>query len=585
MKQTALVICVIILFPLQALANNIQAFVDRTQTAIDEMVHFTVSISDGEGSVDVSPIKDFQVLSEGTSSSVQIINSHVSRKTAYNYTLVPLRQGRLRIPSLTVTVKGKSFQTREIIVTVTKNPQKEEVTRDVFVEASVSKENPYVGQSIRYAFKLYHAVKIANAKLIQEPSFTGFTSKKIDQNKTYRTVIRGRDFEVTEVSYILTPTAAGSHTIEPAVLSLDIVQHRQRGKSNPFDSFFDNSFFNDPFFGRSALAPVTCRTDPLSLNILPLPPDSEQNTFSGLVGRFSLHGELEKNEITAGESTTLSITIEGTGNIMDASAPEIKLPESFKVYQDNPEQDIHINAEGYSGKKVFRYALVAVKNGDFSISPVHFRYFDTASERYITLSSTPFSIKVIPSKEGNKLEIFSTQAQTPRPQKSLKNKVAFTGRDILPIKDTPDVLNHRQSLSLLRFLVYYWIPILLFLGVKLGLVLFKKSDDPTTVMARKAKESLKKINKTAADEIFLSSLYRSLVYAIFSTAGSKGESLTYAEAEKLLNANGIGAETAAEAASLLIQIESAKYSGMDLESSIKMDLFSKTQKIVRRLCR
>jgi hypothetical protein len=146
-------------------------------------------------------------------------------------------------------------------------------------------------------------------------------------------------------------------------------------------------------------------------------------------------------------------------------------------------------------------------------------------------------------------------------------------------------LNNRQSLSLFRFLVYYWIPILLFLGVKLGLVLFKKSDDPTTVMARKAKESLKKINKTAADEIFLSSLYRSLVYAIFSTAGSKGESLTYAEAEKLLNANGIGAETAAEAASLLIQIESAKYSGMDLESSIKMDLFSKTQKIVRRLCR
>ena len=586
MKQTALVICVIILFPLQALASGVQAFVDRTRTTLNESIHLTVSVDGGNGSVDVSPIKDFQVLSEGTSSSVQIINSRISRKSSHDYTLIPLKQGRLRIPPLSVSVKGKLFQTQEIIVTVTKNPhQQPTALEDIFVRASVSEKNPYVGQQIAYTFKLYHRVRIENAKLVQEPSFSGFTAKKIDQDKTFQTIINGREFEVTQVTYILTPTASGPRTIEPAILSLDVVQNPQRRSVNPFDSFFNHSFFNDPFFGNPALTPETLQTDPVSLNILPLPPDAGPGLFSGLVGRFSLHGELEKNKINAGDSTTLSVTVEGTGNIMDASAPKVNLPESFKVYPDKPTQDIHSNAEGYSGTKVFRYALVPVKKGDFSIAPVRLKYFDIASKRYVTLSTTPFPLKVLASKEGNKLEMYSAPAKPLQPQKSFKKKVAFIGHDILPIKDSSDVLNYRRSLSLFFFLLYIGAPILLFLGVKLFLAFFVKSDDAATVMARKAQESLKTADDSPDDDIFLSALYRSLIYAIFSTARLKGESLTYAEAEKLLTSNGTGADIAAEASSLLNQIESARYGGMNLESSEKKDLFPRTQKVVRRLCR
>jgi hypothetical protein len=585
MKQTALVICVVILFPLQAIASGVQASVDRTRTTLNETIHLTVSVDGSEGSVDVSPIKDFRVLSQGTSSSVQIINSRISRKSSHDYTLIPLKQGRLIIPPLTVLVKGKSFQTQEIIVTVTKSPQKQTGLRDIFVRASVSDKNPYVGQQIAYTFRLYHRVRIENAKIVQEPSFSGFTAKKIDQNKTFQTVINGMEFDVTEVTYILTPTASGPQTIEPAILSLDVVQNRQRQSANPFDSFFNNSFFNDPFFGNTTLTPATLQTGPVSLNIQPLPPDTSPGQFSGLVGRFRLHGKLEKNTINAGDSTTLSITVEGTGNIMDAGSPVVKLPESFKVYPDNPAQDIHVGVAGYSGKKVFRYALVPVKKGDFSISPVRLKYFDTASKRYITLSTTPFSLKVFPSKEGNKLEMYSAQAKPLQTQKTFKKKVAFIGHDILPIKDSADVLNSTRSLSLFRFLLYLGIPVLFFLGVKLASTFFVKSDDPATVMARKAHESIKIADGLPPDEIFLTALHRSLIYSIFSMARCKGESLTYAEAEKLLTSNGAGADIATEAASLLNQIESARYGGMNLGNNEKQELLSRTQKVARRLCR
>ena len=255
-----------------------------------------------------------------------------------------------------------------------------------------------------------------------------------------------------------------------------------------------------------------------------------------------------------------------------------------KQYRVMPGQDIQINAGGYSGKKVFRYALVPVKKGDFSISPVHLKYFDTASKQYITLSTTPFPLKVLASKEGNRLEMASAEAKPVLSRKSFKKKVSFIGRDILPLKDTSDVLTFRRTLPFFPFLLYIGVPMLLFLGVKFAVAVFVKRDDSTMVMARKANESLKKAHGAPSDEIFLSALYRSLIYAIFSAARSKGESLTQAEAEKLLANNGAGAETAAEAVSLLNQIESARYGGMGLENSVKNELFSKTQKAVRRLC-
>lgn len=587
MKPTVLAISISImfLFPLPVRAVEVRAFVDRTQTTINDPLQLTVSINDGSGDVDVSPIRDFQVMSQGTSSSYRVANGHVSKKISYNYTLLPLRQGDLKIPPLTVTVGKDSYQTREIVVHVSNSQQKQGAARNVFVTADISEKNPYVGQPIRYTFKLYNAARIANANLKREPSSSGFIFKKIDENKSYRTVISGRDFKVTQVNYILTPTTAGSQSIEPAVLECDVFQQKQRHRTNPFDSFFDDSFFNDPFFGHADFKPMIFKTSPITVNVKPLPVDTEHEKFSGLVGRFKLQGKLENNNINVGDSTTLSIIIEGIGNIMDAPAPEIDLPKSFKVYQDAPEEKIQVDSEGYSGKKVFRFALVGIKKGNYAIAPVHLRYFDTASHQYRTMNTPSFSLTVHPSKADHTLEVFSAPEKKSRVHQNLKKKVTLTGSDILPLKDGPDCLKKRTSLSLFRFILYHWIPILLFLGVKFVLIFSNKHDDPAVLMTQKSQKALKEAHGTDSDEIFLSSLYRALVYAVFSKAGSKGESLTYAEAEKLLSENGVPDETAAQSAALLKKIESAKYSGMILEKHVKKDLLSETHQMVRRLCR
>jgi hypothetical protein len=559
-------------------AADIRAYVDQKSVQVGESLQLTVSVSGGGGDVDISPIQDFKVISRGTSTSVQIVNGSMSRETAYNYALIPLREGSLRIPPLPVNVDGAVYHTQEIIVQVSARAQTQpgdDNSRNVFVQAQISNPNPYQGEQMIYTFKLYNAIRIANAKL-DKPEFAGFTAKEIGESRTYRTVLSGREYNCTELNYLLIPMNAGEKTIEPAALNCDIVRPR-RGRSG---SMFD-SFFNDSFFGNADLEPAMFRTEAVKVNVKPLPPYNGDVKFSGLVGKFDIQTRLENSSLNVGDSTTLAITLKGAGNIMDAESPEIKIPEAFKVYKDNPEEDIQLGMSGYSGRKTFRVALVPMKEGSYVLEPIRFTYFDVSTGRYETQSTPAISLSVSPSKEKDKLEVTSAPSEQVKP---LKKKVEFTGRDILPLKEELDALESRKPLSPMRFALLLLIPALFCLMAKLFLALTRKSEDPAQLMAERAEKALKDAcSRETSGEEFLSCLYRALVSAILSKAGTKGESLTYSEAAQILRSAGYTDETGAQAAGLLEKIESAKFSGRGLDRDFREELLAETKQMVRSL--
>ena len=59
-------------------------------------------------------------------------------------------------------------------------------------------------------------------------------------------------------------------------------------------------------------------TSPVTLNVRPLPASREPADFSGLVGKFRVSASLSKSSLPVGDSTTLSVVVEGEGNIRDA---------------------------------------------------------------------------------------------------------------------------------------------------------------------------------------------------------------------------------------------------------------------------
>jgi hypothetical protein len=439
--------------------------------------------------------------------------------------------------------------------------------------------NPYEGQQIIYTFTLFNSVEATNAKF-RKPDFAGFTAKESKDPRTYRTVRSGREYQVTEIDFVLIPLQAGAITIEPAVLSLDIVRRQQRRRNAPFDSIF-----KDPFFSGHRLESKVYRTEPLAVDVRPLPAVSGSRPFSGLVGRFRVHAEVEQSRLKVGDSTTLAITVEGSGNIMDADQPELKIPEAFKVYQDNPEEDIRLENTGFSGRKIFRLALVALKPGSYTLGPVELNYFETSTGRYEIAASQPIAISASASTTQEAPMVSSSSSPQNRSQFQ-KRKVEFTDRDILPLKTELDALENQTDINLTTYTALLVLPILLFIGAKTLQSVTRNNDEPGRIMVRRAREALKGAAEPGAeDEEILGCLYRAVTSAVFAKSGSRGQALTYAEAEAILMASGSEQKVAVQAARLLKEIESARYSGLSLDDSRKKALLSETKQLVRRLCR
>jgi hypothetical protein len=555
---------------------SVRATVDRTTAAPGEPIQLRVTVSGGSGDVDLSGLDDFRVFSRGTSSSVQIVNSHMSRETTYTYMLMPKRRGRLTVPALAVDVDGRTYHSEPIVITVTRRPDTSSdrsASQEAWVTAEVSEPSPYEGQQIIYTFKLFNTVQIQDARF-QAPDFDGFSAKEIKDRRTYRKIANGREAVVTEINYVLTPLASGTRTIEPAVLQVGILRQDRTGRTSPF-----GGIFKDPFFNRGTVQTRILQADALKVTVQPLPQPPAGLKFSGLVGRFDLQAAIEGGgDLKVGDSATLAVTVEGRGNIMDAQPPELQIPSAFKTYTDNPQEDIDMDSTGFHGKKIFRTALVPLEAGRFDLAPVTLTYFDVEQKTYRTLTTTAPALTVAASLQAAAPPV----TITPQPIKPLKKQVTFTGRDILPPKEDLAAIRSHRPFSWMAFLLALAAPALAFGGTVAVQRLRRKDTRPSALMKTRAHQALKAARKAPPDQS-LSLLYQALTAAILSTAGRMGEALTLREAETLLRKSGRPEEEARSTAELLSRIESCKFSGGALSATELDDLQERTRQAVRKL--
>ena len=555
-------------------AAGVRAVVDRNQATVGESIALQVTIDGGKGDVDLSGLTDFKTISRGSSSSFQMINGRTSRQLIHDYVLIPLKAGNLTIPAIPVTLDAKIHYTTPITITVSREPTTNSGQRDVYVTAEVSEPAPWVGQQMVYTFRLFNAVQVADAKF-QAPEFNGFNAEELEDRQSHRTVVNGREFIVTEVKFILVPVKKGPLEIQPAVLQVGLLQRNRRPR--PFSGM-------DAFFGRSQMTTRILETDPIAVHVKDLPPRPPGTSFSGLVGRFEIAASLDKTAIRVGDSTTLAVTVSGTGNIMDTPEPVIPVPAEFKAYADNPEAQIQPGPQGYSGNKIFRTALVPVQPGQYRIDPVGLTYFDVKSAGYRDIATPAFDVTVSPSETAvTDIDVFRA---TPTQAPSLKKHVEFTGRDILPLKEGLDALKSQRSLPPLWFGLFLALPVLAFLAARTVMQMTQKDDTPGQAMAQRAKQALKTAASTgSSDADFLSALYRALVSAILGKRGVIGTSLTWSEANDQLLEIGWNTGDAAATARLLEAIESFNYSGVNLDMEKRADLLDRTRQAVRRLAR
>ncbi|MCF8138807.1 MAG: BatD family protein, partial [Desulfotignum sp.] len=509
------------------------------------------------------------------SSQRSFINGNWSHKVVYQYRLVPVKTGDLTIPALAVVRDGETRMTRPIRIQVKEAARSGDGAPPLFVTAQVSHENPVAGQQILYTLKLFVARPIAGASL-STPDFKGFTAREIAERHKYNTTRNGLTYSVTEVRYILTPLAPGTQVIDPAVITADVRVNSR--SSDPFDSFFNNSLFSG---GRTV--PKRLTTGPVTVDVAPLPPYTGKEPFSGLVGEFDLAAGLDKTQLPVGESATLTLVINGTGNIMDAAMPTLSLPpDRFKVYEDTPTEEITMGPRGYTGKKIFKRALVPVRPGTAEISGISLTYFDVTQKTYVTRTTPSLQITATPSARPETV-VSPTPARDPG---TGRQEVQIVDKDILDIHQDVAVLTHTPRMGFAWFACLVLLPAGL-LGCVFVAVRGRKKEKPVSVhMAEKARKHLDAASKASvSDPAVLSHCHTALTAAVMAKADRTGESLTREETVSILTRAGTDPAVIDEVVTLMAEMDAARFSGSSAGpgQDLNGDLQDRVKKLVKTL--
>jgi len=389
---------------------------------------FTIN---AEGSNFMSPeITNFDILNGPMVSSGQNIMNingklEYSSSMSFTFILQANKVGTFTIPQALITVKGKRYMSNNLQIAVLnqsqrqaqqnqgntqpqvkdQTPSKDDIGNDVFLRAVVDKNNPYQGELIVVTFKLYTPTNRLQIDAPEKiPSYPGFWAQDLLKDATqypqYTENYNGKKYIVAELrKAALYPQKSGVLTIDQLVQNV-IYQVKVKAKSqfadDPFfgnDPFFKN-LMDDSFFGneyqnvRKAL-----HSNPINVNVKPLPSAGKPLDFTGAVGQFTMKTQIDRTEVNTNDGITLKVSVSGTGNLNLIEKPVINFPADFEVYEPKI-IDNFTNKGGTSGTRTYEYLIIPRASGNFAIDPIQFSYFNPAQKNYIVLNSEKFIIKV-----------------------------------------------------------------------------------------------------------------------------------------------------------------------------------------------
>ena len=427
----------------------------------------------------------------------------------YTYTLKAENEGTYTIPPATIKVDGTQYTSNGVRITVLppdkvdqspqnsggSSPATQSPTADnnvggenIFMRTIVSKTKVHEQESILLTYKLYF-VNVDVAQLTNNtrlPEFKGFLKQELEMGEIQTELehYNGRNYQ-TAVLYraLLFPQRGGDIKIDPAQFEAVLrVQNRAQVRSI-FDDFF-NSY-------TTVLKPL--ESPGITIHVESLPAGKPAG-FCGGVGQFSISSKISNTELQANEAVTLTITIQGNGNMKLVKTPAVDWPEGFEVYDPKVTNNVKNTTAGTSGTKVIEYLAIPRAGGVYTIPPIQFAYYDTKEDAYRTLKTPEYVLNIARAQgEESVTGVVANYVN--------KEDIQQLGTDIRYIftGQTPQMYT-TSSLKYGSFL--YWMCYLLPLIIAMTLfVVFRKkikeNADVTRVRYKKANKVAQRRLKTA----------------------------------------------------------------------------------------
>lgn len=362
--------------------------------------------------MDASGAASFNLPDASAFSFVNGPDEHIAGPGQVNqvYTLVARREGKQALPPASTTIKGKEYLTQEVFIEVlpdkglTPGSAEAETTEallpgedpykkikdHIFVQVDVSSRQCVVGQPIVATYKIYSDLS-SESDVIKNPAFYGFSVVDIiDKPVMTRETFRGKTYYLHTLRKVqLYPLQSGKFTVD----AMEVL-HRVRFGTATIQQKITEGVVQHKPEEKGTVYESRMSSQPIVINVLPLPETNRPDSFGMATGKFSITAEVNKTVLAKNETCFLSVALTGKGNIIQIAPPAIDWPEGFENFEPRIQDTINRVQVPLAGTRKFLYSFLSPQPGSYTLPAITFTFFDTDSNRYRTIQSKPLKIVV-----------------------------------------------------------------------------------------------------------------------------------------------------------------------------------------------
>lgn len=470
--------------------------------------------------------------SESTSTEIGLPGGR-SVTFAREYVLLPARTGTFPIPPVRVEAGQESTFTGRLTLSVAHGAAAP-AAGDALLYARLQPDTVYVGQQSTLVGEVLVTpdlqMRLARPPTYEMPSPSEFWIQELQAESQADAVVRaGQRYNVQRFARAYFPLTAGKFSFAP----IRVTYEARQG---------------------FVFAPQTMelRSESPRLVVLPLPNEGRPESFRGAVGRYHLSSILDAREATVGDGVTLTLLVQGTGNVKALPPPVLPSIDNVSVLDPSELTDIQPSGRVVQGSKRFTWVLVPERPGTIEIPPIIYTYFDPIARKYVTEQTSRLSFVAAAAAADATVRTGSLLRGRP-------------GRDPLGFVRTP------------AFAALQILPALLVLGAWLAR---RRPAGPSRRIQREWTYRAERLQEradfaAAADRLLRDALHAFSPQVVFHAGAVP-------EVERALQSL-LPAELAADAVALLQRFSDARYSNTPLSDSERDSLQGRLRSLLDRL--
>ncbi len=416
---------IIILFVLAATTllwgQKVTCSMSKTNFSMQEEVKIIFTFEDirnAPRAVDLKLHDTFSIVGGPYSSSnYSWVNGKSTSTNTVSYDLIPLKSGKIKIPSYEFKIKNKVYNTDAFSVKISKDIVSENTGEEdmpnIFLRTVLKKKEYYQGECFTLEYLLFTAENVVNYTTNPVSTLEGFIVDEFELNSspvTSKRIINGKEYLVASIaSLTLTPTEIGQVILPVKAFRISL---KKRGQSR--------TVFDDPFFGVSTkdvniVAPID------TIQILQLP-DYAGPSFSGAIGEFTMNVSIDSLLILENQATALNVELSGHGNMGHFTFPGQEFGNNFEVFEPKVKDNYKFKGYDYVGKRAWEYVLIPSRPGIYKFDDILFTFFSPKKKQYVTLRGEVPALKVV---SHNEIEGDYDSKLTPEEVRLLSKDIRF----------------------------------------------------------------------------------------------------------------------------------------------------------------